>query len=28
MEFYTRLPHAARAGDILRAGEDDSKKEG
>ncbi len=28
MEFYTRLPHVASAGDILRAGEDDLKKEG
>ena len=28
MEFYTRLPHAASAGDILRAGEENSKKEG
>jgi putative protease len=25
MEFYTRLPHAASAGDILRAGESDKK---
>ncbi len=28
MEFYTRLPHIAAAGDILRAGEENEKKDG